>query len=665
MLMDSEAKLTTGYRLEIDGLRAIAVLSVLLYHFGFSAFGGGFVGVDVFFVISGYLITSNIITKIEGGGFSLMGFYERRFRRLLPAYFVVVISSLAVGIYFLTPKDYEELAKSAAASAVFSSNIFFFSESGYFDGPAELKPLLHTWSLALEEQFYFFLPFLLMLAYKLGGRLILWLAITAALSLLLSALLTNSYPSAAFYLLPTRAWELLAGGILALNVVSAPQNRVLRESFTAGGLFLILISVFTFSSETAFPGYAAIAPVAGTFLLILGCSGGRSLVRSLLEHPLMVGVGLISYSLYLWHWPVIVYSRLYSITEISLPHVCVAFVFTFVISWFTWKYIENPFRKPRNKGGHATSFIKHAAVASLVVVMLGAVVIVYEGFPGRSAGAVKFSESVDDDEWMHWQSCENVVARLEGRRGLCKLGISGKASSFILWGDSHAMTMASGLDMVAAKNGLSGEIATHSGCAPLVGVGRLNRDACIKFNRRILHYIEENESITRVILSARWVLSMTGERYKNESGKPVTLTSLEDHENGTMDDDAVFMAGLDKLLSKLSGMGKKVVILGQVPEVGYNVPAAHLAASFSGRDINQIIAPARVEFEQRNRALKDFFVTLDRRYEVEIVSIGDFLCGASSCDVTKAGHVLYRDDDHLSTFGSEYIGPVLESALND
>lgn len=294
------------YRREIDGLRALAVLPVILFHAGFETFSGGFVGVDVFFVISGYLITTIILAELEQGKFSIVNFYERRARRILPALFLVMIVCISFAWFWLLPSDMKLFAKSFVAVSLFSSNILFWRESGYFDTAAELKPLLHTWSLAVEEQYYVLFPLFLIVTWRFGKRWVIGtLVVVAVLSLAAAEWGSTAKPAATFFLLPTRAWELLIGTFVAFylqGTTTWQPSRVLREVFSALGVAMLAYAVFTFSKQTPFPSLYALVPTVGTALIILFATQ-QTTVGKFIGNKFFVGIGLISYSAYLWHQP--------------------------------------------------------------------------------------------------------------------------------------------------------------------------------------------------------------------------------------------------------------------------------------------------------------------------------------------------------------------------
>jgi peptidoglycan/LPS O-acetylase OafA/YrhL len=336
------------YRREIDGLRAVAVIPVMLFHAGFGLFGGGFVGVDVFFVISGYLITSIIIAELEAGKFSIVNFYERRARRILPALFFVMALCIPAAWLWLLPDDMEGFSQSLVAVTMFSSNILFWQQSGYFDVAAELKPLLHTWSLGVEEQFYVVFPLFLALTWKLGKSwIVVILMFLAAASLTLTQLGVLRNPTATFFLLPTRGWELAIGAFAAIYLSKQRHDvvgRPLSESFSVLGLLLVLYSIFAFSKSTPFPSVYALVPTVGTALIILFATP-HTMVGNLLGRGALVGIGLVSYSAYLWHQPLLAFARHRDANEPNTVVLLLLLLVTLFLAYFSWRYVEQPFRR--------------------------------------------------------------------------------------------------------------------------------------------------------------------------------------------------------------------------------------------------------------------------------------------------------------------------------
>ena len=366
------------YRKEIDGLRALAVIPVILFHAGFEWVSGGYIGVDIFFVISGYLITSILIKELADGHFSIAGFYERRARRILPALFFILLVCLPFAWLWLLPNEIEDFGKSIVAVIVFASNILFWQESDYFAANSELIPLLHTWSLAVEEQFYVFFPLILMLFWTLGKR---WLVAIISLIALLSLGLTEwgwrYFPEANFYLIPSRAWELMIGALVAFYLYyKAQPSGVVNHIGSAIGFALIAYAIFYLDKGTPFPSLYALIPTLGTALIILFANAG-TLVHRLLSMKLFVGVGLISYSAYLWHQPLFVFTRIRSMDEPSLWLLSLLSVLSFALAYLSWRFVERPFRG-KQRFTRRQIFIA-GLIGSVLFIAIGMTLVVSEG----------------------------------------------------------------------------------------------------------------------------------------------------------------------------------------------------------------------------------------------------------------------------------------------
>jgi len=370
------------YRPEIDGLRAIAVLPVIFFHAGISIFSGGYVGVDIFFVISGYLISTIIIRELDKNAFSLINFYERRARRILPALFIVSMFAAITAYFWFAPTDFKNFGKSLFGVSIFSSNIFFWRESGYFDHAAEFKPLLHTWSLAVEEQFYIFFPLLLMLFWRFKIKIVtVILALIFLTSLGLSHWTSLAKPSFGFFILLTRAWELLAGVFAALYLrhFGIPKNSMFSQLLAALGLFFIIVSILTFDQYTPFPSFYALMPVMGTvFIIIWAIPNG--LTHKILSLKVFVWVGLISYSAYLWHQPLFAFARYKS--ETPPIHLMLSLSFlSIILAYISWRWVEQPFR---NKTRFSRKKIfQLSGITTFTMMIMGAVIWINNGFINR------------------------------------------------------------------------------------------------------------------------------------------------------------------------------------------------------------------------------------------------------------------------------------------
>lgn len=434
-----------NYRPDIDGLRGIAVLGVVIFHSGIGI-SGGYAGVDVFFVISGFLITGILLKDLERGSFSMRRFWERRARRILPALTVTVIATLIAGWFLLFPQSYLQMGRSVVALSLFSSNVNFWLEDGYFGEASESKPLLHTWSLSVEEQFYLVAPILFWILFKIGRKRtlgpIVSLGFLASLGLSVWAGEQIQYFSANFFLLPTRAWELLAGSLLALAPVIGKQ--LVREASALAGLGLIVFSFWWYTPETPFPGYAAMAPVFGAALLIWSGNGNqanRPLVLRLLSMRPLVFVGLVSYSFYLIHWPFFAFHYSLFGKPPGLGLASTIIIISFCLSVLSWRYVENPFRgKSLLATPRGVLLTSSAAIGALI--LSGLVIVQGHGFEDRfSPDVLKIVSGGGAERKLP----EKNMRIADIPDGLIRFGTRGAPTRVFLWGDSHANAVMPGV----------------------------------------------------------------------------------------------------------------------------------------------------------------------------------------------------------------------------
>ena len=429
------------YRPEIDGLRAVAVIPVVLYHVQSPGFEGGYVGVDIFFVISGYLITSIIHSEIRSGKFSIGRFYEKRARRILPPLVVMLAVTFPLAWIWMFPEQFASYAESLLAVNLFSSNIFFWQEAGYFDTSSDLKPLLHTWSLGVEEQFYIFFPLLLLLiAGRLRRSWLLVIVGTITLASFLGSLqATQAFPEANFYLLPTRAWEMCVGALIALGLGSWERKPSVQFDLAAFlGLGLIAYSVVTFDETTPFPGTNALYPVLGTALIVVFAVEGTVMAKALSLRPLVV-IGLLSYSIYLWHQPVLAFARIRTQGRIDTLGYVALIALSVGLAYISWRYVEQPFR---NRDRWSRNQIFTMAVGSAVVLALGGFLgLRTGGFPDRIDPEIAAVSAVSEDRFLQNEiGCPVGIDEGFDPDNICVNGDFDE--QVVLWGDSHAVALA-------------------------------------------------------------------------------------------------------------------------------------------------------------------------------------------------------------------------------
>ncbi len=456
------------YRPEIDGLRTLAVVPVVLFHAGFQLFSGGFVGVDVFFVISGFLITSIIVKDLEQGTFTLRKFYDRRLRRILPALLFVLLCCIPFAWVWMIPDDFSLFSGSLVATILSVSNVFFYKQIDYFSPSAEDMPLLHTWSLGVEEQFYLFFPMILLAIWRLSRkRTFVAVLLISIVSFAWAEFAQRSNPMGAFYLLPSRAWELGAGALAALWVARRGQPSSNIASLL--GIGMIAGPILFYNAKTPSPSAYILVPVIGTVLVLL-CTGAGTIAHRILTWRPFVAIGLISYSAYLWHQPLFAFAR---IRMIDHPHPLVFGVLSvaaFVLAYFSWRFVEAPFRRAGMDIFKEKRLLIGGAAALVSFVGFGAVGYAADGFPQRMPSQAQgaLQASVDKGNYRVCLSHANMVAAESG--GGCKIGQDKKVIDFLVVGDSFASALADGIDLAGKNAGLQGLLYIANSCPPSVMV---------------------------------------------------------------------------------------------------------------------------------------------------------------------------------------------------
>ncbi len=651
------------YRADIDGLRAVAVLPVMLFHAGLSAFGGGFVGVDVFFVISGYLITGIIHDEIDRGTFALARFYERRVRRLFPALALVTLACVPMAWAWLMPVQFAGFARSVVAVNLFVSNILFFTESGYFSADAELKPLLHTWSLAVEEQFYVFFPLLLLVLRRMGRQLLMpALVAVAVTSFALSQWASVEHPSANFYLLPTRAWELAVGAIVA---VTAPQWRTAGgfrvEIGAATGLLLIAAAIAAYDRTVPFPGVAALAPVLGTALVIV-CSRPSTLVGRGLAWPPLVGIGMISYSAYLWHQPLFAFARVRLLEAVPSWLYLALTLLSLGLAYLTWLLVEQPVRLrlpwPRRR-----VFVS-AALVSTLLIAFGIAGNRTGGFPQRIAADAVAVESWSAERDSAFMNCSFGPGEPFNRSKACVYGDA--PASVVIWGDSHGDALTAGLSKKLAREGVGLAQFTSQSCMPALGYEwEFENWTCLAQTRAICDAIVADPRIRTVVLVGRWSFFFEGSRFDNGQGgvergvanSPVIADqpALDPGEPGY---DESLGALIKQTVDGLLAARRRVVLVYPVPEVGWNVPA-HLASELQyGIDRPEPLSTSLEVFRRRAGTALDQLDRIGERPGLIRIRPDTLFCNnelPGRCIAERDGQPLYVDDDHVSSIGAEWL----------
>jgi peptidoglycan/LPS O-acetylase OafA/YrhL len=658
--------LASGYRAEIDGLRALAVASVILFHAGLGFMPGGYVGVDIFFVISGFLITRIIVAEIESGSFSLSGFYERRIRRILPALFVVMFSCLVPAWLWMMPGQLREFGQSLMAVTVFGSNFLFWSNTGYFQEAAEESPLIHTWSLGVEEQFYVVFPLLVILLWSFGRpRLALTAGLVTLASLAVSEFAARNHPVAAFFLIPARAWELGLGAILALIPRTSDPDRRLgddtRELLALLGLTLAVTPMFLYSRDTPFPGLAAAVPALGAALVIVFAGRNTAVGKILCLKP-VVAVGLVSYSAYLWHQPLFAFARIYQLDQPSGTLVASMIAAAFALAYVTWRFVELPFRDRRNFSRR--QIFLAALGGSAIFMTVGLAGHASGGFasrmPERAMLALKYAgeglvePSVAD--------CTQRIVNAPTMESACRFGDPRKAPTVAVWGDSHARSIVPALDEALRERGIAGLNLGFPDCPPVLDIAPLQRSsllkACGPFKKSVYAGIISDPSIEVVIVLARWASLIEGIPFNNGEGgvEYAGLIQWQIPDSKLLSRETGLSRAIGRTLEGLLASGKKIILVYTVPEAGWNVPYYMAKAEVHGLGPN--VTTSFTRFKNRNRSAYQALDGIGQRTNLVRVKPADILCDTfvkDRCVAQLDGIPLYSDDDHLTRQGARMV----------
>ncbi len=664
-----------AYRPEIDGLRAIAVLAVVLFHFsapisGGADLGGGMVGVDIFFVISGFLIGGILMREqARTGRIALGRFYLRRIRRLAPAYFAMAGVSLVVAYAVLMPFEFREFAKALIASTTYLANVHFFRETGYFDIGVENKILLHNWSLAVEEQFYLFLPFLI-LALRASQQFLRWgLAGLFVLSLIACIWLTPSNQSATFYLFPFRAWELLAGVLLAIWAEGrrAPDTQWLSWA----GMALMLAGIIWVEPGSTFPGWQVAVPVLGA---VLALAGGQhsNLVNWVLSSPIPVFFGRISYSLYLWHWPVLTLS-LYWRGEYASPFEGAAWLaLALFLSVLSWRFVEQPVRlSPRIT---SPKLLVGWALASAFFVAAGGLIYLKDGAPGRFAPEIRTHVDASADFLQDWSRCS--VAQDGPFAGVetCPIGPEG-TPEVLIWGDSHLRMLHAGLTLMAEETATPALIIWTAGCPPFFGISKVENStnaaedaACTTTNMRIREAIKNQNVPPRLLLVGRWSYYATGHGVGLDAPYVISFTATEGKALMAASQQGIYDAAFGETLTMLAKAFDQVHVLRQPPEIpAYDSRIIAREVAHGRLDAAGVMARASVTLEDVLIRVAQGEAPLRRAAADGLITILDswpYFCNTEICSAMPEGQALYFDNNHLTNTGGLIIRSLFMPVLS-
>jgi peptidoglycan/LPS O-acetylase OafA/YrhL len=630
------------YRPDIDGLRAVAVLSVLVFHANKSWAPGGFIGVDIFFVISGYLITGIIFKGIESGSFQVAEFYRRRFRRILPVLAAVIITTLIASLIIMTPADVTTSAYSAIWSLFSAGNLYFTYgiDYGYFSNEAENNPFLHLWSLGVEEQFYIFWPTILLIIGSNRLRLAIVAFVLTMISFILAELLINDHPTFSYYMLPTRAGELLIGALaqLACTTPQKPslllkleQSRMAREVVAWCGALAICVSLLVLSDQSRFPGVNALPVTIGAAALIVSGAFGPTSIRAVLSNPLAVSIGLISYSLYLWHWPIFAFAR-YLIGDLPTTLSIAGLVLTFALAVLSYRFIESPLRLAKtNLLGSGLRYVVFPIGLSVLALLL---IVKTDGmgfYASNQAYRIAYSAASAPPQPASTlaQVCQHRrVTTTELQSPACRSDPNSEPG-ILMWGDSHAAHYVPVVSAIAEEAGFAFRNIAHSACPPLLtGAGdfaaRSYRDDCAASSQAVASVLDDYRA---VILSAAWG-SLIGQ---GDTAEQALRTSLE----------------------TLVANHESVIVIGSAPRhPSLDRSCEQKRARFAWLNCDERNETPRARVDALNRQVESIATAAGAHF----IEFNDLLCDGPQCSASINGQLGYFDEGHLSADGAEFLG---------
>lgn len=663
--LKNKPKSNIHYRPDIDGLRAIAVLFVVIFHAFPKMIKGGYIGVDIFFVISGFLISSIIFTNLQENNFSFKEFYIHRIKRIFPALITTLATSYIFGWFVLFPDEFQQLGKHIAASAGFIQNVILWKEAGYFDIDSELKPLMHIWSLGVEEQFYLIYPLVVWIIWRIKVNIQATIVLLLVLSFGLNVINIEKNSIQTFFMLPTRFWELLVGSLLAYLclfkpkwtrnwvfqwsslLISIHKDRILNNALSIVGFLLIIVSAFTFNKNLLYPGTWALAPVTGAFLIIL--AGKNAWInQKILSNRLMVFIGLISYPLYLWHWILLSFARIIESEQPSMNIQIIAVLLSFLFAWITYRCIEKPIRYGQNSALKAIVL----SITLIVVGFIGYYTFCHNGLASR--------ESIK--EYVHMFK---VVDKKDSNEEYTKEKTLPPTTAVI--GDSHASHLIA-LKEVAKRTNETVEFHSLGACPMLLNISSYNKygkEDCGDAVNKTYTAIENSNSINTVIISLRGHIYTSEHKttFKNKKRRNHTVVLNTNPE--LTDSVEIFKIGIRDTLDFLTKKEKKVVFVLNAPDLDFK-PQQCIDRPLRISKLKSPCAVARATFEEKSEEYRNLVKDVLKDFpEVKLFDASEGLCDEQWCWATKDKKILYNDTNHFSTDGSLFVAerlwPVIKS----
>ena len=666
-----------NYRKDIDCLRGISVIAVILYHYKFDLLSGGYLGVDIFFVISGFLITSIILKEISTNKFSLINFYERRIRRLFPALIFVIFTTYFLFETILLEEELRKLLNSIFSTILFYANFFFQNSGSYFSPLNEQQPLLHTWSLSIEEQFYLFFPIFLFFFYKRINLIFFITLFFAVLSISLSQLGGNlkfhypyiednfhffAIPQFAFYFTLTRIWEILAGCLLALFIFKK-KKKFESKFLVICGYFLIFISIIYFDKNTLHPSIITLIPIIGTLLILTYSSikFNQNGFFIFFNNPILLNIGIISYSLYLWHQPIYqFFNRIYFIDTNIFIKILIIFLIL-ILSFFSFKFVEQPFRN-KKRINRKNIFIFYF-VFTFIIISFSYYSFHIKDYSNKYSNLVSNISNHSDYYLNNKFICSTSAERYISPENACILG-NNKKAKIALVGDSHLDLITLELEKKLISNNVSAYQFSYGGCVPSLNlkVFKDKRYNCDEYFRDVLKQIKNKNDIEKILLFSRWSFNLKGERFNNQEGG---LEIGDGHYFIPLDKDflveknirkKIILSNIEMFIKELVSLNKEIYIVTPTPEMGWEIPnnLARIVHYKKKIDLETLSISKKV-FNERNKEILSFLKDLKEKYNLKLIYPDDIFCNDLRCFSHQNNVPLFFDDDHLSSEGAKLL----------
>lgn len=669
--------MTKNYRRDIDSLRAVSVLFVILFHFKLPYFEGGYLGVDIFFVISGFLITKIILKDIQNNSFKIKSFYLRRVRRIIPLVLFVTFTSTIFAYYFFFPSELKEYLKSLLSVNLFVSNFWYDSKGGYFGAALDNNPLIHFWSLSVEEQFYLFYPIIIFFFYKkkMINNFSTLIIITTLFSFSLSQFGGNlkfrypffesqfdffSMPKFAFYSTVTRAWEILIGCTAAIYQSDLNKKFTQKKMIINLSFLLLIFSFFLFNEATPHPSLFTLFPILFTVLILVFNENNIS-NNKILNSKFLSYIGLISFSLYLWHQPILSFAKLYNIIELDFYSKFFIFLLLFPVSFISWKYIEKPFRNKKKINNNQLA-------GSLFIFISFFLVIIYftnDKIKSFDNDLVKILEQGNNYEKKYFDNCTTIPKNYIKVENACVIGKKNKNIKHAIIGDSHAAALADAFDHKFRENGISAYLFTINGCPLTLNLYNYfdKRFKCKKYYKELIEFLDKNKQINKIILHSRWGFYTSGKRFNNfEGGIEIGKDSLfirqeKDFVLNKSDKTNIVLNEIKDFIEKISN-DREIFIISSVPEVGLDVPnVVARSLKFNKSEKTKNFTTSLDVYLNRQFYINKIFDQLSKRKNIKVFNSNEVFCQKrlKRCNFTIDNKPLYFDDDHLNQIGSKIL----------